>query len=53
VTSAGYHAEVVVTVSYQGTAIANLPFFNAPLADAQATATNQQERALYHLNKLG
>jgi Flp pilus assembly protein TadG len=45
VTSTGYHAEVAVTVSYQGTAITSLPFFNAPLGDAQATATNQQERA--------
>jgi len=44
-TSTGYHAEVVVTVSYQGTAIISLPFFNTPLAEAQASATNQQERA--------
>jgi hypothetical protein len=43
--SAGYHAEVVVSVSYSGAAITSLPFFNAPLADAQASATNQQERA--------
>jgi hypothetical protein len=44
-TSTGYHAEVAVTVRYQGTAITSLPLFNAPLVDAQATATNQQERA--------
>jgi Flp pilus assembly protein TadG len=44
-TSTGYHAEVAVTVRYQGTAVTSLPLFNTPLADAQATATNQQERA--------
>jgi Flp pilus assembly protein TadG len=44
-TSTGYHAEVAVTVSYQGAAITSLPFFNTPLAEAQASATNQQERA--------
>jgi Flp pilus assembly protein TadG len=44
-TSTGYHAEVVVTVEYGGTAITGLPFFNAPLAEAQASATNQQERS--------
>jgi Flp pilus assembly protein TadG len=44
-TSTGYHAEVVVTVDYRGDTIASLPFFNAPLAEAQASATNQQERA--------
>jgi Flp pilus assembly protein TadG len=43
-TSTGYHAEVIVTVNYVGTAIATLPFFNAPLSEAQASATNQQER---------
>jgi hypothetical protein len=43
--SAGYHAEVVVSISYSGAAISSLPFFNTPLADAQASATNQQERA--------
>jgi Flp pilus assembly protein TadG len=43
--STGYHAEVAVTVGYEGTAITSLPFFNAPLADGQASATNQQERA--------
>jgi len=44
-TSTGYHAEVAVTVGYRGEAITSLPFLNAPLADAQASATNQQERA--------
>jgi Flp pilus assembly protein TadG len=44
-TSTGYHAEVTVIVGYRGTAITSLPFFNTPLTDAQATATNQQERA--------
>jgi Flp pilus assembly protein TadG len=44
-TSTGYHAEVAVIVGYRGEAITSLPFFNAPLVDAQATATNQQERA--------
>jgi Flp pilus assembly protein TadG len=43
-TSTGYHAEVAVTVRYRGTAISSLAYFNAPLADAQASATNQQER---------
>ena len=44
-TSSGYHAEVLVTVSYTGASITSLPFFNVPLADGQASATNQQERA--------
>lgn len=44
-TSSGYHAEVSVTISYRGSSIQSLPFFNEPLADAQASATNQQERA--------
>lgn len=44
-TSTGYHAEVAVTIGYAGTAISNLPFFNTPLTEAQASATNQQERA--------
>lgn len=43
-TSMGYHAEVAVMVGYRGGAITSLPFFYAPLADAQANATNQQER---------
>jgi Flp pilus assembly protein TadG len=43
--STGYHAEVAVTVGYEGIAITSMPFFNTPLPDAQASATNQQERA--------
>src|SRR5215213_6964351 len=43
-TSIGYHAEVAITVGYRGEAITSLPFFNTPLTDAQASATNQQER---------